>query len=1035
VKKQRVFFCFFYKVMLPVILFGLFSIPGETKGNMEVPGALEKKVTALMEKGNIPGLSLVILREGKPDYIKGFGYADISKKTPVTAESLFEIGSCSKAFTALAALVLEQEGLINLDAPVTMYVPWFQPTYENKPYPITLRHLLHHTSGLPLDSIRYVPLGNDTDALEQTVRNLKNIELKEIPGTTYQYVTVNYDILGYAMEVATKLKYETYMEKYVFSPLGLTDTTVGMDRVPPDKAVNKTTGYKISFFKPRRYDAPAYRGNSPAGYVVTDGKDMARWLKHQMGILESPLSPLIQKSHARNDMVPLSQAEMASYAAGWLVSLSGSGRIFHGGYNPNYMSYIILDVRSKTAVAVMTNSNSDYSSYIANKVINTLLGITPKKEHEPYSGLDRATSVVSIILFFFCIVVFIYILSIFWGLIKGWRQYESFTSKKLLKLVGGGLFLLPFLFGINLLPMVLGGVTWETALAWAPISLKTAVILLLFGMVAGYVGTILSSIFPQKNKYLKSLPMLIMLSILSGIANAIVIFLINGALYAGDRLIYMIYYFGLAMLLYLLGRKVIQTRLMHITYNIVYDMRMSLIEKIFYTSYQKFEKMDRGRVFATLNDDTGQIGTSATVFVTLVSNMITVVGCFVYLSTIAFWATLVTVSVIILIAVLYSIVSQRARAFLEAARDTRDAYMRELNGLIDGFKELSLHLIKRKEYRADLERTTDEFRNKTIVGMNKFVNAFMIGESMLIAILGSVGFAIPKLFPSIQIFTLTSFIMILLYLIGPINGILSQIPHMMQLKVAWDRVKKFQKDIPANISPEEIEALNVNVKEVNHIQAKGVVFEYEGESEDKGFTVGPIDFEAKKGEIVFVIGGNGSGKTTLAKLLTGLYIPHGGSIFMDGKEIKNFQLGEYFSTVFSNYYLFEKLYNIDLKEKKPEAEEYLKVLHLDKKVSINDNAFSTIDLSGGQRKRLALLQCYLENSPVYLFDELAADQDPEFRKFFYRELLVKMKEKGKIVIAITHDDHYFDVADKVIKMDMGKVDVITEGKTQLMLTR
>ena len=191
---------------------------------------------------------------------------------------------------------------------------------------------------------------------------------------------------------------------------------------------------------------------------------------------------------------------------------------------------------------------------------------------------------------------------------------------------------------------------------------------------------------------------------------------------------------------------------------------------------------------------------------------------------------------------------------------------------------------------------------------------------------------------------------------------------------------------------------------------------------------------------MFIIGGNGSGKTTLAKLLTGLYIPHDGEITVDGKPVANFQLGEYFSTVFSDFHLFDKLYNIDLsgETKRDEAQRYLETLHLDGKIELTGDSFSTTDLSGGQRKRLALLKCYLEDCPVYLFDEVAADQDPEFRKFFYRELLPKMKEKGKIVIAITHDDHYFDVADKVIKMDMGKIDVFTEGNVknaELKVTR
>jgi putative ATP-binding cassette transporter len=221
-------------------------------------------------------------------------------------------------------------------------------------------------------------------------------------------------------------------------------------------------------------------------------------------------------------------------------------------------------------------------------------------------------------------------------------------------------------------------------------------------------------------------------------------------------------------------------------------------------------------------------------------------------------------------------------------------------------------------------------------------------------------------------------------------------------------------------------ALSHKGKTVESIEAQGLYFHYPGEDGGTGFTLGPIDLTVKKGETLFLVGGNGSGKTTLAKLLTGLYQPEKGIIKINGKEIKGEDYpGEYFSTVFGDFQLFKKLYNVNIEEKRPEIEKYLEVLDLQGKVRLKDGSFSTLNLSGGQRKRLALLQCYLEDCPIYLFDEVAADQDPEFRKFFYRDLLVRMKESGKIIIAITHDDHYFDLADKIIKLDMGEIDTLS----------
>jgi cyclic peptide transporter len=727
---------------------------------------------------------------------------------------------------------------------------------------------------------------------------------------------------------------------------------------------------------------------------------------------------------------------------GWQVSLSGDGEIRHGGLNPNYTAYMAFRPKGKIGVAVLANSNSGYTGFIGSTVMGMLHGEGMNEAAVPGGGFDNTTSVMSIILGIILGIIGLYILYIVIELLMRRREFGRFSWLKLGKIVGVIPMLAPYLFGIYLLPIVLLNLPfklsmapWEFAMVWTPVSFKTAITLFVVMFAAGYFAFTLSSLFPQKNKYLKNLPLLLILSMLSGSANAVIIFLISGSLFAPIKLGYMVYFFLLAVGLYLLGRKVVQTKLTELTFDIVYDMRMNLIEKIFYTSYQKFEKMDRGRVFSTLNDDTGQVGNSANIFVTLLTSMITTFGVFLYLSTIAFWATLVTLSVIIMIATIYYIVSQKAQVYLEEARDTRDVYMRLLNGLIDGFKELSIHFNKKKQYRGDVEKSTQEFRDKTTVGIVKFINAFMIGESMLVILLGSVAFAVKELFPEISLFTLMSFIMALLYLIGPVNGILGSIPAIVQLRIAWNRVKGFIKDIPANMTQEDIDNLKLNVPSVERIEAKGVVFQYEGEDDDKPFGLGPIDFEAKSGEAVFIVGGNGSGKTTFAKILTGLYVQDEGSLKVDGEEVNSYQLGEYFSTVFSGYHLFEKLYNIDLsaENKRKEGEKYIDMLNLQDKVSLEEDSFSTIDLSGGQRKRLALLQCYLEDCPIYLFDEVAADQDPEFRRFFYRELLTRMKEKGKIVIAITHDDHYFDVADRVIKFDMGKLDVLKEG-SQYMLS-
>lgn len=1025
-ERKVVQFCIFIFIV-GLFLPNIYAVAGEKPKPITLT-ELEKEIPKLMEDGNIPGLTLVIVKAGGEPYIKSFGHADLEKGNAVTPETLFELCSVSKAFTALAALKLESEGLIDFDAPVSRYIDGFFVTFQGEPVEITLRQVLHQTTGIPFKSVAKIPVSNADDALQQTVRNLSGFELSRKPGVAFEYATIHYDIIGAVIEKVTGMSYEDYMSKHVFQPLGLNTTRVGADK--SDALMSK--GYKIGFFSPREYDAPIFRGNNPAGYIVSNGRDMARWLQFQMGLLDTELRPFIEKSH-EPDMSVNPGGRMQSYAMGWSVRQYGDELIDHGGMNPNFSAFIGFKPGENVGVVVLTNSNSSYTNHISNIALLYAQEKPFPKEFVEGRTMDGIASMMSLALAIFVLLSVVYLLLIALDLFKGRRRFEGFTFRKLLKIVGILAMFVPFAFGIYLLPLAMSEVPWKVASVWTPISFHAVAILIIAAMVISYIGNVLSNLFPTQNPYFRSAPLVVVLSLLSGGANAVVIFLITSSLFSDIKLEYQVYFYVLAFFIYIVGRKLIQTRLIKITFKIVYDMRMRLIRKVFLTSYQRFEGLEDGRVFATLNNDTGQVASSANIIVSLITSFITAVCAFVYLFTIAFWATAVTLGVIIIIAVLYAYVGARARVHFEEARDTLNVYMGLLNGLLDGFKELSLRTNKKKLYETDISDTSLEFQDRMARASINFVNAFLVGESLLLAVLGAVSFAIPRLFPDITVFTLMSFIMVLLYLIGPVNVILGSIPAITQIRVAWGRVKTFEIDLPANIDPQKmIDPLTPHIKRtVDRLIAKDVLFTYEPESEEEEpFVVGPLDFEAAKGEITFIIGGNGSGKTTLAKLLTGLYNPEDGTVRVEGEDAdEDLDLGEYFSTVFSGYHLYKKLYDVDLtqQEAKDEADEYLKMLNLDSKVEIEEDSFSTVDLSGGQRKRLALMQCYLEDSPIYLFDEIAADQDPEFRRFFYRDLLQRMKAEGKIVIAITHDDHYFDVADKIIKMDMGKIETVDAG--------
>jgi putative pyoverdin transport system ATP-binding/permease protein len=999
------------------LLLFLFSIAVYTKAFSQRDTLMEKidkEVATLMRAGDIPGLSMVIIKDGQ-QVIKNYGYADLESKKPVTSTTLFEIGSCTKAFTALAVLTLQ----LSLDDPVIKYLPWLHVYYEGKEQNITIRQLLHHTSGIPWSTISKIPQSNAPDALQQTVKKLIGLELKQLPGKKYEYATINYDILALIIQKVSGKPFETYLQSNVINKLQLSRTSIAQ----PIDSFSKATGYKTGFFQPHAYNAPVFRGNNAAGYVISDIENMAEWLKFQMGLVPSELYPLAVITHQRDETVPLHY--MSSYAMGWEVSLSGNGEIFHDGRNPNYTAYLAFRPKDKLGIALLANSNSNYTAAMGSKFMKLMAGDEIKKEYNPGDGNDSAYSFLSFILAAYILIVLGFLSTIVIDVTKKQRSFQGPVWGKLGKSAAALAMIAPFLVGLYLLPTAAFGFNWQSIIIWTPISLVTALRLVLVAVTVSYIAYVVSLFFPGRNSFKGIIPKLLLLSILSGLANMVVIVLVTSSLDSEVELKYLIFYYLLMISLYLLGRRFVQVSLVKFTMGAIYELRVKIIDRIFLTSYQRFEKIDRGKVYTAMNDDVGTVGDSATMLVTLVTNFFTACGAFIYLASIAFWASLLTVLLIASLTTLYYFVSSSTNKYYEDARDTRDVFMRLIGGVIEGFKELSLHNNKKQAYKDEVAGSAHEYKVKMTTASTRFVNASIVGETVLIAILGTVVFAFPQLFPGIKTYTLISFVVVMLYLIGPVNGILNSVPGVMRLRIAWKRIRQFLDEIPANIDTGKIHQPPVRAV-VNSIKIEGLCFQYKNNG--NAFAVGPIDLEVGRGEILFIIGGNGSGKTTLAKLLTGLYVPDEGKIKINDEVMEPYQLGEHFSAIFSPLYLFEKLYNINVKQKTADIKKYLQLLRLEHKVQINGNSYSTINLSTGQRKRLALLQCYLEDLPIYLFDEWAADQDPEYRHFFYRTLLPEMKKEGKIVIAITHDDHYFDVADKVIKMNQGQLE------TQLQLS-
>lgn len=574
-------------------------------------------------------------------------------------------------------------------------------------------------------------------------------------------------------------------------------------------------------------------------------------------------------------------------------------------------------------------------------------------------------------------------------------------------------------------PYALYNSTWALIDEFGPSSLMNAVKCLIVVIPMFFLYYMLSYFFVKKGD--KPYFMIVVLSILSGIGNSMVIFVINAALSrvmndesrrAGvESGLYLFYILGIA--LFTVSAMVVRKKLIVITSEVVYDKRIQIINKLMQAPYDKFEALEDGNIHAALNNDTENVSGFVNAFVNGLTGVITLVTCFIYLATINFLGMVISVLVICGAVGAFLIASKNAEKMFEKNRDIQNTFFKYINDMLKGFKELYINKRKGKEFTNDIKKSCEDYRDTRVQAEFDFVGVSILGEILYIGVVGIVVFIFPLLFPNLQNNTLRNYVLVYLYMGGIVNQEIFLVPGVMRVLVSWRRINQFIRDISCIESNEKKADHKVQNSKFD-IKVKDVVFQYKNENGEK-FRVGPINCDFKSGEIIFISGGNGSGKSTLAKLITGLYTPDEGEISINGEKADQETLGSYFSAIFGDYYLFDKMYGIDYQSKTEEIRKYLKVLRIDDKVQVKDGLFSSTRLSTGQRKRLALLVSYLEERPAYLFDEWAADQDPEFRKFFYKVLLPELKARGKTIIAITHDDSYFDDADKHIKMETGQI--------------
>lgn len=601
------------------------------------------------------------------------------------------------------------------------------------------------------------------------------------------------------------------------------------------------------------------------------------------------------------------------------------------------------------------------------------------------------------------------------------KREKDFSTKNFYNYFVGFLALIPLFISLFFLPVAFYNADFWSIKSPDYLAIQDAIIQ--FGIIIAvfYFLTRSTIFFPHINKYYNIGSSLLLVAFIPGIANSYIVAIVSQFVNGGIDVKYSLIFFALATYAYVVTIRISKRKTAYLGALIAHESNMLVFKNVFKFPYRKYENIKTGRIYTILNDDIGSIFFFSQIAIHIFTNLVTAILVFVYLFSLNLYSTLTLVGSIGFIFVLYSFMGAPLTRAWSFSRTKREEFTNLVVGLINGFKELILHRVQRDEYAKDMAERSSKFYDAQLQATYIDVNKTLLSEISFTLAIGVSCLVLPFIL-HFEKELITTYVIATLFLWGPFSNIIAGIPRAINAKISWKRIQNFLRE--ADISDDlllESETFK-RVSTVDKLEVRDVYFNYQinGATDDISYGIGPINFEVNQGDIVFIIGGNGSGKTTFLKILTGLYTPDSGNVLVNDKAIDSKVLGEYFSVIFSDFYLFKKIYGIN-PERLDQVYEWLEMFGLSKKVQITDGAYSTIDLSKGQRKRLAILKSYLEDRPIYFFDECAADLDPDFKDFFYNELLKKMRDEGKLLIVITHDDKYFDMANKVYKMEMGTI--------------
>jgi putative ATP-binding cassette transporter len=481
--------------------------------------------------------------------------------------------------------------------------------------------------------------------------------------------------------------------------------------------------------------------------------------------------------------------------------------------------------------------------------------------------------------------------------------------------------------------------------------------------------------------------------------------------------------FVLVIAVFFITRRLLSEGIINISQELYWGIRRDIIVSLIDAPYRKVVEY-KDEVYSTLTVDVNNITNASLLIIDFISSIILIVSILFYMFYLSPQLLVVSLGVIGLGIVFYVISLKYGNKRFLLVRNLEQIFMMRFNYILNGAKEINIAPEKGQAiYKDELIHIMNKGKENNIIAFVQFLNSQLISRFLFYGLITFTLLYSGKYF-ELSIDIIISYVFVLLYLLNPIVNVMTVMPEISRASVSLQKMSRLKNELQNIIvKDKEGKGKKGNKENVNYYNFENIVLtDYSFSFGTDKFSVGPIDLEIIRNKAIFIYGGNGAGKTTFINTILRLYDLDSGSVTINGELIPKENLNQVknmFSPIFSDFYLFDAFYGIpnpDLEK----AAYYIKYFEIEDKVSIVDGKFSTIDLSTGQRKRLALINAILEDKPLIVLDEWAADQDPHFRHKFYTEIIPYIIEKeDKTIIAITHDDRYFSQADYLYKMEYG----------------